>query len=136
MTAAAAAPRRRNVLLIGLWTVQILLALFYGGVGLMKISQPIAALAASMSWVSVFPAFMVRFIGLAELAGALGLILPVLTGILPRLTVYAGLGLTVLQMCAMIYHLGVGEFMVLPLNLVLLALAAFVFWGRARLIAA
>lgn len=134
MSATAAAPSRRNLLLIGLWAAQILLALLYGSVGVMKISQPLSALAANMSWVNVFPAFMVRFVGLAELAGAVGLILPVLTGIQPRLTAYAGLGLTVLQVFAMIYHIAAGELMVLPFNVVLLALAAFVFWGRSRAI--
>lgn len=134
MTAADAAPRRRNLLVIGLWAAQILLALVYGAAGAMKISQPIAVLAVQMSWVNVFPAFMVRFVALCELAGAIGLILPVLTGIRPRLTAYAGLGLTVLQVFAMIYHIAYGEFMVLPVNLVLLALAAFVFWGRSRVL--
>ena len=73
-TTAARAPRRG--LNATLAVVQIVLALAFGAAGLMKLSQPIDALASSMAWVSAVPAPLVRFIGAAELAGALGLLLP------------------------------------------------------------
>lgn len=115
---------------IALWGAQILLAAVFGLAGFMKATQPIADLAAMMGWPGQAPAALVRFIGIAELAGAVGLILPVLTGIMPRLTALAALGLTVIQVLAMGLHLYRGEFEVLPINLVLLALAVFVMLGR------
>ena len=130
MSMTAAAPQSKGALNIGLWAAQGLLAVFYGAVGSMKLTQPIAALADAMKWPAVMPELFVRFVGLAELSGALGLILPMLTGILPRLTPLAAAGLSLLQVCAIAFHVSRGEFQVLPMNAVLLALPLFVVWGR------
>jgi len=116
---------------IALWVAQILLALFFGGVGIMKLTQPIEALGAMMTWVNVSPVWLVRFIGFAELAGALGMILPAVTRILPFLTPLAALGFVIIQVLAIGVHASLGETgMTLPLNIVLLALSLFVAWGR------
>lgn len=121
--------RRLN---IGLWSAQFSLAALYGMAGIMKFTQPIPDLASMLGWPGLVPALAVRFIGFAELAGSLGMILPMLTAILPRLTVLAALGLVAVQIGAMATHISLGEFSVLPLNLVLLALAAFVAYGRNK----
>jgi hypothetical protein len=112
--------------------VQALLALVYGMGGTLKAALPIAALTARWGWPASLPPALVRFIGTAELAGALGLILPAATRILPRLTPTAAVGLVVLQILAMLFHLSRGEAFVLPINFVLAALAVFVAWGRFR----
>jgi hypothetical protein len=117
---------------IALWVVQILLALFFGMAGFMKTTQPIPELAEKMVWPGVVPAALVRFIGLSELAAALGLILPAVTRIKPVLTPLAGAGLAVIMVLAAIFHAARGEFGALPTNVVLGALAAFVAWGRFR----
>lgn len=57
-----------------------------------------------------------------------------LTGVQPRLTVFAAAGLVVLQICAMVFHVSRAEYQVLPINLVLLLLAAFIAWGRRGLL--
>jgi len=114
-----------------LWGAQILLAIAFGGAGLMKLSQPIEALGAMMSWVNHSPDWLVRFIGFAEVAGALGMILPALTRIAPFLTPLAALGFVVIQVLAIGVHASLGETAgSLPINLVLLALSLFVAWGR------
>jgi DoxX-like family len=64
--------------------------------------------------------------------GGLGLILPSLTRILPRLTVVAALCCVVLQILAPGFHSFRGEFGVLPLNALLLSLLVFIFWGRSK----
>ena len=72
---------------IGLWVVQILLAAFYLYAGINKLTQPVEVLGAmNMAFALVVPEWLTRFIGLAETLGAIGLILPALTRILPRLT--------------------------------------------------
>lgn len=119
---------------IGLWSAQILLAALYGMVGVMKLTQPIPELTAIMGWPGLMPAAVVRLIGLAELAGALGLILPMVTKILPRLTILAALGLVAVQVGAMATHISLGEYSVLPVNVVLLALAVFIAHGRNKTI--
>jgi len=82
------------------------------------------------AWPGDIPAWLVRFIGLAELAGGLGLILPALTRIQPQLTPLAGAGLALVMFLAAGFHLSRGEFGFIVPNIVLLALAAFVAYGR------
>jgi hypothetical protein len=118
---------------IGLWVAQALLAAFYFYAGFNKVSQPIEVLAAmSMGFVLFVPEWLTRFIGVAELLGAVGIVLPALIRIMPRLTPLAALGLSIIQVLAILLHASRGEFAVLPLNVVLLALSLFVLWGRER----
>ncbi len=121
-----------KALRIALWVAQALVAVMFVASGFTKLATPIAELSAMMPWTGqVSPAF-VRFIGLVDLAGGIGILLPALTRIQPRLTVLAALGCVVLQVFAFGFHFYRGEFAVLPVNLVLLALSAFVFWGRSK----
>jgi uncharacterized membrane protein YphA (DoxX/SURF4 family) len=123
----------RNWWTIALWAVQLLLAFAFGAAGFMKLTTPIADMGAMMNWVTVTPEWLVRFIGLVEILGALGMILPAATRILPWLTPLAALGFMVIQVLAIGLHASLGETaMTLPVNLVLLALSAFVAWGRWR----
>ena len=123
----------RNWWSIGLWTAQILLALVFGSAGLMKTVQPIDALASMMAWVGHSPETLVRFIGIVEVLGALGVILPALTRILPWLTPFAALGFAIIQVLAIGVHASLGETATsLPINLLLLALSLLVVWGRTR----
>ena len=123
---------QRNWWSIGLWVAQVVLAIMFGMAGVMKLITPMDALGAQMAWVGDSSELLVRFIAVAEIAGALGMILPAVTRIVPVFTPLAGVGLAVIQVLAMGVHLMRGEFGVLPVNLVLLALALFVAWGRWR----
>jgi len=78
------------------------------------------------------PGPLVRFIGAAELAGAIGLLLPGLLRIRPVLTPLAGIGLATVMLLATGFHVTRGEYGVLAMPLGLGALAAFVAWGRLR----
>jgi len=74
----------------------------------------------------------VRLIGAIDIAGGLGILLPALTRIQPRLTVLAAIGCSVLQVLAISFHASRGEWSVLPLNFALLPCAVYVLWGRIR----
>jgi len=124
--------QRSRGLNIALWVAQVLLAALYGAAGFMKSTMPIAALAAMMKWPALVPAGLVRFIGAAELAGAVGIILPAALRIAPGLTTAAAVGLALIQILAIPFHVYHGESEMLPVNTVLLALAVFVVWGRMR----
>jgi hypothetical protein len=116
---------------IALWIAQIILAAMFAFAGFLKTTQPIAQLAKMMAWASDSPVALVRFIGVVELAGALGMILPILTGILPWLTPLAAIGFVIIQILAIGMHARRGETAkTVALNLVLLALSVFVAWGR------
>lgn len=115
---------------IALWIVQILLAAMYGMSGAMKTFQTAKA-KAQFPWAKNRSDGFVRFVGISELLGALGLILPIFTGVLPWLTVLAAIGLALIQVLAIFTeHLPKKEFNVIPINIVLLALSVFVVIGR------
>jgi hypothetical protein len=115
-----------------LWIAQLILAAAYGMFGSMKATQPLDQLAQMMTWIPDFPPMFVRGLGVVEMLGAIGLILPALTRIQPRLTVIAALCILVHQFIAVALHLSKGEVGVLGLNVVLIALAAFIYWGRSK----
>lgn len=115
---------------VALWIVQALVGAAFIMAGFMKATAPIEELAKNMAWVPRMPGGMVRFIGVSELLGGIGLILPALTRIKPVLTPLAGAGLAVVMLLAAGHHLQYGEGGLVPVNVVLGGLAAFVAWGR------
>lgn len=122
----------RKGLHLALWVVQGLLAAAFGLAGVMKTFTPIAELATKLPWVASAPEALVRFIGLSELAGALGLVLPALTRVKPGLTALAASGLLVVMVLAAGFHVMRGEAQLMAPSVVLGCLAAFVAWGRAK----
>ena len=117
---------------IALWVVQVLLALVYLAAGGLKVVRPREQLAATgrFDWMKDTSDAGVKAIGVVEVLGALGLVLPELTGIAPILTPIAAVGLVIVQIAAMRVHIRLGERKSLPVNVVLLLLAAFVAVGR------
>ena len=117
---------------IALWIAQGLLAAMYLMVGSMKVFQPARVRENPlMTWAHGRPDHYIRLVGSTEVFGGLGLILPLVTGILPWLTVLAGIGLTLVQLLAIFMeHLPKKEYNVIPLNIILLALSIFVVIGR------
>ncbi|HEY7957448.1 MAG TPA: DoxX family protein [Polyangia bacterium] len=116
---------------LGLWIVQVVVGLAFIFAGLLKATRPIPQLAERMKWVAQVSPAQVRFIGVAELLGGLGLILPWATGIAPVLTPVAAAALVVVMILAAVHHIRRNEWPELVPGLVLGALAAWVAWGRA-----
>ena len=114
---------------IALWIVQILLAAMYGMSGSMKTFQTAKA-KEQFPWAKNRSDGYVRFIGISELLGVLGLVLPIITGILPWLTPLAGAGLALVMVLAIGFHASRREAQAIGFNAVLLVLAAFVAYGR------
>ena len=119
---------------IALWVAQVMLAVAFLGAGATKLSQTKEKLAKNMAWVEDFSQGTVRLIGALEVLGAIGLVLPALTGILPWLTPLAALGLVLLMIGAALTHLRRTEYGNIAMNAVLLVLAAFVVYGRFFLV--
>jgi hypothetical protein len=118
---------------IGLWVAAVALALLYAMSVYMKLFMSQAELIQmGLLWVETAPMALVRFIGTVELLGIIGLILPAATRIMPKLTVYAAIGLTAIQALAIPFHMIRGEFAVLPFNLIYLGLAILIIWGRTN----
>jgi putative oxidoreductase len=123
--------RPHKALHISLWVVQVLLAAAFGMGGFMKATMPISELAEKMIWPGAVPPELLRFIGAAEFAAALGLILPAATRIRPVLTPLAASGIVVIMALAIPFHLSRSEGGA-PMNLFIGGMAAFVAWGRFR----
>ena len=123
--------KESKALHISLWVVQVLLAFAFGMAGFLKLSLPLSELAAKgMGFVNHTPESMVRFIGLAEVLGACGLIFPSALRIKPGLTPLAAIGLATIMLLAIYEHISQNESIVA--NFVLLALSIFVVWGRYK----
>ncbi|MBO0791204.1 MAG: DoxX family protein [Ktedonobacteraceae bacterium] len=114
---------------IVLWIVQGLLALIFLLTGSVHGFMPMAGLKKHAVWVGSVPAGLVRFIGIVEILGALGLILPKLTKILPQLTITAAIGLVLVMVCAAVFHATRKEYNSTGVTIVLLLLAAFIVVG-------
>lgn len=112
---------------IVIWILQIVLALAFLAAGGMKLARPRPALASSgLAWVDDFSDSAVKGIGALEVLGAIGLILPALTGIAPILTPLAALGLALTMAGAIVVHIRRKETIVPPLVLGVLALVVAV----------
>lgn len=115
-----------------LWIVQFLLCLAFLGTGSMTLIRPTAEMAeGGLLFVNYFPVWFVRFIGLAEIAGAIGLVLPSLTRLQPRLTPIAAWALACLMAGALGFHIFTGRVSGSVPAVVVGVLAAFVGWGRS-----
>jgi hypothetical protein len=101
------------------------------GAGLMKITGKREQMLERMAWVADYSPSQVKLIGVVEVLGAIGLILPAVTGIAPILVPIAATGLVITSVLAAIMHVrrGDGFGSAVPV-LVLGLLAAFVAWGR------
>jgi hypothetical protein len=111
---------------VALWTLQWLLALLFGMVGVSKTALPIDQLIARMPWAAAFAPRTLRRIGAVEIAGALGLVIPTMAGVLLWLTTAAALGLFLIMLLAARLHLQRKEPASAAFNLVLAALMALV----------
>ena len=117
---------------IALWTAQGLLAFVYLAAGGLKVIRPREQLVATgrLDWMKEHSDAAVKAVGAVEILGALGVILPEATGIAPILTPIAAVGLVIVQIGAMRVHLTRDERQPLPINVILLLLAAFVAIAR------
>lgn len=116
-----------------LWTVQFILAGLFLLSGTMKTFWPIDRIAKRLPWAASMPPALVRFIGGSQLLGAIGLLAPQLTGILPWLTPLAAAGLATIMVLAALFHARRGEYSAIRFNGVLLVLALFIAYGRLAL---
>ena len=112
-----------------LWIVQVLLAVAFLAHGVMMIVPP-ASVAVQMN--AMLPRWFQLFLGIAEVAAAIGITVPGLTRVQPRLVPMAALGIAVVMICATVLHASRGEVSAAATTSVLLALSAFVAWQRWR----
>src|SRR5438477_625973 len=111
------------------WVLQVLLALAFFAHGAMMLFPP-AAVAEQMN--ALLPRWFQVFIGVSEIAAALGLTLPAFTGIQPWLVPWAAAGVMFVMISATIFHVARGEGSSAATTVCLLATATFVAYMRWR----
>jgi DoxX-like family len=114
-----------------LWVLQVLLALAFFAHGVLLLFPP-AAVAAQMN--AVLPRWFQLFLGVAEVAAAIGLTLPGLTGIVPALVPAAALGIMIVMVSATVFHVRRGETSSAIVTVILLAIATTVAYMRWRVL--
>jgi uncharacterized membrane protein YphA (DoxX/SURF4 family) len=117
---------------LALWVVQVLLSLFSLAAGWNHSLRPLSDTIQSSPWAADLPVALVRFIGYAELAAGIGLVLPAATRTIPGLTPLAAIGLAIIMGLAIPFHIMRGEANVIAMHIVVVALCVFVAWGRLR----
>lgn len=114
-----------------LWIAQALLAACLIWAAGMKLLLPIDKLAAMWPWTAEQPV-LVKVTGIFDLLAGIGLVLPGVLRIQPRLTVYTAIGVIALMVTASVFHIGRGEAAQIGINIFIAIVAGFVVWGRRR----
>jgi hypothetical protein len=114
-----------------LWVAQVILAVFFIMGAVLKF-QSIDKTAVMMPWVGQVPSLVVRLLGIIDLLGAAGLILPLLLRIKPQLTAWTAVCIIALMICAIVFHVSRGEAAVIGFNIFCVVVAAFIAWGRFK----
>lgn len=115
-----------------LWVLQWFFGVYFVVVGVMHFIVP-EGLPSQMEWMYDLSDTVHIIVGIAEILGGLGLILPSVIGIRPELTVYAALGLVLIMVLAIVWHLTRGESASVVSDTIIAALLCFVAYGRWRL---
>jgi uncharacterized membrane protein YphA (DoxX/SURF4 family) len=136
-TASVTAPKSKS-LHFALWILQVLWGVLFCFTGFGKIMcyrsdvwnftlhQPVA-------WFSAVPQSLFVFIGVCEFLGGVGLILPAMTRVKPKLTPFAAIGLALIMVLAAVFHIVRGEFsFFVPMNLLFGGVAAVIAYGRLK----
>ncbi|MGO4881616.1 MAG: DoxX family protein [Bryobacteraceae bacterium] len=117
-----------------LWAAQILWGIFFSITGFGKIIWYKPALwnqaLHEVPWLSAVPQGLIIFIGVCEFLGGVALIVPALTGVRPKLTPFAAIGLTLVMILAAVFHIVRGEYNFVLINVVLGGVAVFIAYGR------
>ena len=114
-----------------LWVLQVLLAAAFLAHGLMFLFPP-AEVVEQMD--ASLPRWFQLFLGLAEVAAAIGLTLPGITRVMPWLVSWAATGIMIVMVSATIFHIARGEFSSAVITAVLLLMASYVAYMRWRVV--
>ncbi|MFO7548339.1 MAG: DoxX family protein [Acidimicrobiia bacterium] len=112
-----------------LWVAQFVAGAFFVFVGVNHFTLP-PGLPDQLAWMYELSPTAHAIIGVAEILGGLGLILPAVTRVLPQLIPLAAAGLAILMLGAVVYHVGRGEYLNVASNLVWVAVLGFIAYGR------
>lgn len=114
-----------------LWVLQVVFGVYFVGVGVSHFIVP-DGLPAMMEWMYDLSDTLHLVSGTAEILGGLGLILPAVTRIQPRLVPLAAIGLAIVMASAVVWHINREEYQQIGFNVFLVLIMLFVAWGRGK----
>lgn len=123
-------PKERRVENITLWVLQWTLALTLLASACIKLFFKPDELHAVMPWTAAVSPWFITFIATMEITGAVGLVVPAWLRVIPALTPWAACAVAGMQLLALAYHLGRGEFIMIPVNLSVAIASVVIAWGR------
>ncbi|SFW52693.1 DoxX family protein [Chitinophaga sancti] len=109
-----------------LWILQVVLAILFIYSGYLKLFTPIARQAAMYPWTGQVAPVFLRFMGVIDLLGGIGILIPFTR-------IYAASGIVLLMISAAVFHITRGEASVIGFNIAVAIVAGFIAWGRKRL---
>jgi VIT1/CCC1 family predicted Fe2+/Mn2+ transporter len=121
--------KQSKTLTIALWAMQGLLAVSMLWAASMKLFQPVEKLAQMWPWTANHEV-LVKFTGIVDLLGGIGIIAPTLFGIKPKIVVMVAWAIALLMIWASVFHISRGEASLIGVNIVFAIMAGFVAWGR------
>lgn len=121
--------KKSKTLNLVLWVVQVLMAITLVWAATMKLFLPTEKLAQMWPWTESHEV-LVKFTGIVDLLGGIGIIAPTLFSIKPKLVVVVAWAIAVLMICASVFHILRGEAALIGINVVFALMAGFVVWGR------
>lgn len=131
MTTTLNIEKKPKGLNIALWIAQGLISLTLVWGAYAKLLQPLEETAKMMPWALDNPGLL-KFTGIIDLLGGLGLILPAALRVQPKLTVFAAYGIIALMVLGSIFHISRGEAPLIGMNIFILLVAIFIAWGRTK----
>jgi putative oxidoreductase len=118
-------------LILALWIAQGLISLTLVWGAYAKLLQPLEDTAKMLPWALDNPGLL-KFTGIIDLLGGLGIILPAALRIQPKLTVFAAYGIIALMVLGSIFHISRGEAPLIGMNIFIILIAVFIAWGRTK----
>ena len=115
---------------ITLWLAQIILAVCFMCGASMKLFLPIQKLSAMWPWTAEISILLVKSTAILDFLLGIGIILPTLFRIYPKIVPFSAIGTIILMFCASVFHICRGEASQIGINIFIAVLAAFIVWGR------
>ncbi len=112
-----------------LWIAQSILSILLLSGAVMKF-MPVEKISGMMPWTGEVPIVLLRLLGVIDLLGGVGLILPGLLRLKPVMVIWASVGTSILMLSAIIFHISRVETHVIGFNIICVLIAIFITWGR------
>ncbi|MBP1223670.1 DoxX family protein [Flavobacterium sp. 1355] len=122
-------PKHSKAILITVWIAKIILAISFIWGASLKLFQSIEKLSAMWPWTAEVPLEVVKFTGIIDLLGGIGIIAPALLSLNPKITRITAFAIIALMICAGIFHICRGEGSQIGINVFFALLASFIAWS-------